>query len=221
MGIIKRGSIGSAIAFAVVAGIATAPAHAQPSAFVSSDDPEAVNTAPPAEPEETGLVDDPEPEPEETVRPSKPGDTTNGEYCGPTQKIYTPKTKGARYHKGVGPTNANYNDTSRTARSIFTSEVTGEVGVSVTGGLSTSIDVMIAKIEGKHEVNLTAKLTAKLGNSIQVDTPPKKTTNAKYGVYRLKNTGTSYTIYSNCKTTAKKTITSYTPMKVGWYLWES
>ncbi|MFF3059743.1 hypothetical protein [Streptomyces sp. NPDC057909] len=68
MGIIKRGSIGSAIAFAVVAGIATAPAHAQPSAFVSSDGPEAVNTAPPAEPEETDLVDDPEPEPEETRR---------------------------------------------------------------------------------------------------------------------------------------------------------
>lgn len=65
-----------------------------------------MNTAPAAEPEETDLVDDPDPEPEGTVRPSKPGDTTNGEYCGPTQKIYTPKAKGARYHKGVGPTNA-------------------------------------------------------------------------------------------------------------------
>ncbi|WP_405891146.1 hypothetical protein OG612_04725 [Streptomyces sp. NBC_01527] len=63
---------------------------------------------------------------------------------------------------------------------------------------------MIAKIEGRYEVNLTAKLTARRGNSIQVDTPPKRTTNAKYGVYRLKNTGTNYT-----------------PMKVGWYLWES
>ncbi|MFF5339069.1 hypothetical protein [Streptomyces sp. NPDC013181] len=34
-------------------------------------------------------------------------------------------------------------------------------------------------------------------------------------------TGTSHTIYSNCKTTAQKTITSYTPMKVGWCLWEN
>ncbi|MCX5340776.1 hypothetical protein [Streptomyces atratus] len=182
-----------------------------------------MNTAPPAEPEETDLVDvtDPEPEPEETVRPSKPGDPTNGEYCGPTQRIYTPTTMGTKYHRGVGPTNANYNGTSRTARSTFTSEVTGEVGVSITGELSTSVDVMIAKIEGKYSVNLSAKMTAKMGNQISVDTPPKKTTNAKYGVYRLKNTGTSYTIYSNCKTTAKKTVTSYTPMKVGWYLWES
>lgn len=223
MSIIKRGSVGSAIAFAVLAGIATAPAYAQPASAVSVDDPEPVNTAPPTEPEESDLVDatDPEPEPEETVPPGKPGDTTNGEYCGPTQAVYTPKSKGARYHKGVGPTNANYNGTSRTARSTFTSEVTGEVGVSVTAGLSTSVDVMIAKIEGKYDVSLSAKLTAKMGNSISVDTPPKKTTNAKYGVYRLKNTGTSYKIYSNCKTSAVKTITSYTPMKVGWYLWES
>ncbi|MFJ1544210.1 hypothetical protein [Streptomyces sp. NPDC088246] len=215
--------MGSVIAFPVLAGIATAPAYAQPTTAVSVDDPEPVNTAPPAEPEETDLVDvtDPEPEPEETVRPSKPGDTTNGEYCGPTQRIYTPTTMGTKYHKGVGPANANYNGTSRTARSTFTSEVTGEVGVSITGELSTSVDVMIAKIEGKYSVNLSAKMTAKMGNQISVDTPPKKTTNAKYGVYRLKNTGTSYTIYSNCKTTAKKTVTSYTPMKVGWYLWES
>ncbi|MFE7576950.1 hypothetical protein ACFU5Z_19675 [Streptomyces sp. NPDC057521] len=223
MGIIGRESMGSVIAFAVLAGIATAPAYAQPTAAVTADDPESVHTAPPAEPEETDLVDatDPDPEPEETVRPSKPGDTTNGEYCGPTQNIYTPTSKGATYHKGVGPTNSNYNKTSRTARSTFTSEVTGEVGVSVSGELSASVDVMVAKIEGKYGVNLSVKLTAKMGNSISVDTPSKKTTNAKYGVYRLKNTGTSYTIYSNCKTTAKKTVTSYTPMKVGWYLWES
>ncbi|MFJ5844631.1 hypothetical protein [Streptomyces sp. NPDC092903] len=220
MGIIKSGSIGSAIAFAIVAGMATALAYAQPSVFVSADEPEVINTAPPAEPEEADLVDDPEPEPEETVRPPKPGDTTNGEYCGPTQYIYTPSAKGAKYHKGVGATLSNYNNTSRTARSTFTSEVTGEVGVSVTAGLSGSVDAMLAKIEAKYEVNLSLKLTAKLGNSIAVNTPSKKTTNAKYGVWRLKNTGTSYTIYSNCKMTPKKTITSYSPMKVGWYLWE-
>lgn len=174
------------------------------------------------EPEESDLVDatDPEPEPEETISPGKAGNTTNGEQCGPTQAVYTPKTKGAKYHKGVGPTNANYNATSRTARWTFTSEVTGEVGVSVTAGLTPGVDVLIAKIEGKYDVNLSAKLTAKMGNQISVDTPPKTTTNARYGVYRLKNTGTSYKIYSNCKTLSVKTNTSYTPMKVGWALWE-
>ncbi|MCX5114829.1 hypothetical protein OOK13_41570 [Streptomyces sp. NBC_00378] len=63
--------------------------------------------------------------------------------------------------------------------------------MSVTAGLATSVDVMIAKIEGKYDVGLSAKLTAKMNNQISVDTPPKKTTNAKYGAYRLKNTGTS------------------------------
>ncbi|MFF3397183.1 hypothetical protein ACFYW6_01485 [Streptomyces sp. NPDC002659] len=180
-----------------------------------------VNTAPPVEPEETDLGPAPElePLPGETGKP--PVDRPDAEYCGPTQRIYTPSSKGAQYHAGVGPTNSNYNGTSRVARSTFTSEVTGEVGVSVTAGLATSVEVMIAKIEAKYEVNLSAKLTAKLGNSIAVDTPPRKTTNAKYGVFRLKNTGTSYIIYSNCRTSAKKTVTSYTPLKVGWYLWES
>ncbi|MGV9254951.1 hypothetical protein [Streptomyces sp. NPDC003697] len=43
---------------------------------------------------------------------------------------------------------------------------------------------------------------------------------AKYGVYRLKHTGVSYTLYSNCSSSTHKTITSYTPYRVGWYLWE-
>ncbi|MFJ3934562.1 hypothetical protein [Streptomyces sp. NPDC090029] len=179
-----------------------------------------MNTAPPEEPEETDLVENSEPEQEPTFKPEKPPvDTPDAEYCSP-RNVYIPKTKGKRYHKGVGPTNSNYNGTSRTARSSFVSEVTGEVGVSVTAGLSGSVSAMIAEIEAKYEVNLSAKLTAKLGNTIAVDTPPKKTSNARYGVYRLKNTGISYRIYSNCQTSAKKTITSYTPIRVGWYLWE-
>ncbi|MFF9483582.1 hypothetical protein [Streptomyces sp. NPDC014676] len=190
-----------------------------------------VGTEPPAEPEEEDVFDVPEEEvtqepgtePGEELEPplpSKPTDKPDAEYCDPA-KIYTPKTKGSKYHKGVGPTLANYNGTSRTAKSTFTSEVTGTIGVSVTAGLAVSVDAMLAKIEGKYDVNLSASLTAKLGNSIAVDTPSKTTTNAKYGVYRLKNTGVSYHIYSNCQTSAKKTITSYSPMKVGWYLWES
>lgn len=183
-----------------------------------------INIVPPAEPEEE-VIDIPEEgnglpdEPTEIILPPK--DRPNGEYCGPTHGVYVPKTKGSQYHKGVGPTLSNYNNTSRTARSTFTSEVTGEVGVSVTAGLQVSVNAMLAKIEGKFDVNLSAKLTAKLGNSISVNTPPKKTTNGKYGVYRLKNTGVSYLVYSNCRTSAEKAITSYSPYRVGWYIWES
>ncbi|MEV7278216.1 hypothetical protein [Streptomyces sp. NPDC093111] len=229
---IKRGPLLVAFALAAATAVA-APATAfaaQGAAAAVTEEPapvgtapadDAVNTAPPPEPEETDLQAPGDPEPEPAVTGKPPTDTTNGEYCGPTQRIYNPTSKGTTYHVLVGAVNSNYNGTSRTVRSTFTSEVTGEVGVSITAGLSPSIEVMIAKIEGKYEVNLSAKLTAKLGNSVSVDTPPKKTTNAKYGVYRLKNTGTSYTVYSNCTSTPKKTIISYTPMKVGWYLWEN
>lgn len=93
--------------------------------------------------------------------------------------------------------------------------------MSVTAGLSGSVGAMVAEIEAKYDVELSLKMTAKLGNSIAVDTPPKRTTNGRYGVYRLKNTGVSYRLYSNCKTSESKTITSYTPIKVGWTLWES
>ncbi|MGW3915070.1 hypothetical protein ACWEBX_26595 [Streptomyces sp. NPDC005070] len=52
-------------------------------------------------------------------------------------------------------------------------------------------------------------------------TPAHKTTNAQYGVYRLKVTGTSYMLHQNCTTSPKRTVVSYSPLKVGWYLWEN
>ncbi|MFI8187465.1 hypothetical protein ACIF8T_01415 [Streptomyces sp. NPDC085946] len=217
-----------------VAAATTLAAVAPVTAYADGTDPAVdeivVGTEPPAEPEEDvvdvpadEVTQEPGAEPGEDLElpaPSKPTDKPDREYCDPV-KVYTPQSKGKQYHKGVGPTLSNYNGTSRTAKSTFTSEVSGSVGVSVTAGLTVSIDAMIGKIEQKYDVNLSASLTAKLGNKISVDTPSKTTTNAKYGVYRLKNTGVSYRIYDNCQTSTKKTITSYTPLKVGWYLWES
>ncbi|MFJ6574136.1 hypothetical protein ACIQNU_42775 [Streptomyces sp. NPDC091292] len=200
---------------------------AGPAAATAGEDPPIddtpINTAPPAEPEEdvtdvpdggNGLPDEP------TFTPPPPKDWPNADYCGPSHGVYVPSTKGSQYHKGVGPVLSTYNGTSQVATSTFTSEVSGEVGVSVSSGLTVSVNTMVAKIEGKYDVNLSMKLTAKLGIAVNVKTPPKKTTNGKYGVFRLKNTGVSYTVYSNCKTSAHKTITSYSPVKVGWYLWE-
>ncbi|MFC7906670.1 hypothetical protein ACWDRX_14630 [Streptomyces nigra] len=182
-----------------------------------------INTAPPREPEEqvteipAEAVDD---EPTYTGKPT-PGDAPNGPDCGAPQSVYRAKTRDGEYHKGVGPTNANHNGTSRTARSTFTSEVTGEVGVAIQGELETSVNRLLATIKAKFNVTVTAKLTAKLGNSIAVDTPPHRTTHAKYGVYRLKHTGVSYVIHSNCTTTPEKKVVSYSPYRVGWNLWES
>ncbi|WP_406475750.1 hypothetical protein [Streptomyces sp. NBC_01615] len=183
-----------------------------------------VNTGPPEEPEES-IIDVPadavDEEPTPTGNPQKPGDSPDSADCAPAHPVYIPSSKGKQYHKGVGPTNANHNGTSRQAQSTFTSEVTGKVGVSVSGELETSVNAMITTIKTKYSVTVSAELTAKLGNTISVPTPAHTTTNARYGVYRLKVTGTSYMLHQNCTTSPKHTVVSYSPLKVGWYLWES
>ncbi|MDN3265946.1 hypothetical protein QWJ26_40475 [Streptomyces sp. CSDS2] len=94
----------------------------------------------------------------------------------------TATEQGRQCHRAVGPPNANCNGTSRTARSTFASQVTGEVGVSAIGKLETSVGTLIAKVKAKYEVNVSAKLTAKTGDSVSVDTPSHTTTHTTYGV---------------------------------------
>ncbi|MER6100676.1 hypothetical protein ABT154_33470 [Streptomyces sp. NPDC001728] len=159
--------------------------------------------------------------PELPPTPSKPpANGPSSEYCGPSKNIYRPNANLGKYHAGVGAAQANYNGTSRTARSWFKSETGGEVGVAISSEVKVSASVVVAEVEAKYGVELSAKLTVKVGNEIQIDTPPKKTTYGKCGVWRMKNTGTAYTIYSNCTTSPKKTGTTLTPWYVGWYLWE-
>ncbi len=117
--------------------------------------------------------------------------------------------------------NSNYNGTSQIAKSTFTSEVTSKVGIAISGELETSAGVMLASIKTKWGITVSAELTAKLGNTVSVDTPKHTTTNARYGVYRLKVVGESYMLHQNCTTSPKHKVVSYSPLKVGWYLWES
>ncbi|MFG3287570.1 hypothetical protein ACGF3G_01975 [Streptomyces sp. NPDC048179] len=199
---------------------------ASPSASASAEDP-VINTAPPEEPEESisEIPDetpaDPGDDPTVTGKPQQPSDSPNPADCSPAHGVYVPTNQGKQYHQGVGPTNSNYNGTSRTAKSTFTSEVTGEVGVAVSGDLETSVNTMLVKIKAKYQVTVSAKLTAKLGNTISVDTPSHKTTHARYGVWRLKHTGKSYVVHQNCSTSPEHTVVSYSPYRIGWYLWES
>jgi hypothetical protein len=183
-----------------------------------------VETVPPLEPEETDLVEVPpsvDLEDEVSDLPSsKPSDFPDASACEPGYRYY-PTTKDKDYHRGVGATNSNYNGTTRTARSTFTSEVTGEVGLAFRGELGVEGKIAVVKMEAKFGVELSLKLTAKLGNTITVETPPKTTTNARYGVYRLKSYGYSQYIYNNCNRGTKNNVTIYTPRRVGWYLWES
>lgn len=165
------------------------------------------------------IVEEPLPvDPIPTGKP--PTDRPDAEHCGPTKNVYRPTANNGRKIKGVGAEQANYNGTSRTAKSKFIAEAGGEVGYAISGELKVSASAMVAEIEAKYGVELSLKLNAKIGNWIEVHTPPKKTTYGQFGVWRMKNTGTSYTIYSNCTTSPKKTVTSHTPMNVGWHLWE-
>ncbi|MBQ0967466.1 hypothetical protein KBY91_31825 [Streptomyces sp. RK23] len=192
-------------------------------AFATDPEPtEPVQTAPPAEPEESDLVEvEPEPVDDLPSVPVKPPvDQPDARACEPGYR-YSATSKTKDYHKGVGVTQSNYNGTSRTARSTFTSEVAGKVGVSYSGKLGVKVSVAIVDIESEFNVNVSAEMSVSMGNRIAVDTPPKKSTNAKYGVYRLKSYGYSQYKYANCTNGVKNKVTIYTPRRVGWYIWES
>ncbi|MFF9156092.1 hypothetical protein ACF1AB_28125 [Streptomyces sp. NPDC014846] len=133
---------------------------------------------------------------------------------------YYPTSKNKDYHKGVGPSNSNHNGTSRTAKSTFTSEVSGTVGIAFSGELEVKGNAAVVEISGKFGVTVSASMTAKIGNSISVPTPAHKTTYARYGVYRLKSYGYSQYTYVNCGKGKKHKVTIYTPHRIGWALWE-
>ncbi|MEV6841732.1 hypothetical protein AB0N17_46395 [Streptomyces sp. NPDC051133] len=193
---------------------------------VFADDPGSVPadtaaTAPPAQPEEADLTEGAPDAP--AAAPSDAADKAEGV---PSSRgceqgwYYYPTSKTKDYHKGVGAEQSNHNGTSRTARSTFTSEVSGTIGIAYSGELNVKGDLAVIEISGKFGVTVSASLTAKIGNSISVDTPAHKTTYGRYGVYRLKSYGYSQYTYVNCGKGAKHNVTIYTPHRVGWAIWE-
>ena len=207
----------SAMALTIVGGLST-------TAFAETGEPAppgdaVIQPGPPVEMDESGFV--PAPAEEAELPPaSKPSDSPNAEHCTP-KNVYRATANHGRRLAGIGATQSNYNATSRTARSWFKARAGGEVTLKVSGELKVSANSLIGTIEATYNVGLEPKIYAEIGNEMQVDTPPHKTTNGKYGVWRLYNSGVSYTIYSNCQTSAKSTVTSLTPWYVGWHLWES
>ncbi|MFI9772592.1 hypothetical protein ACIHJG_37990 [Streptomyces sp. NPDC052415] len=193
-------------------------------AFAADPEPNAepVHTGPPAEPEESDLVDaEPEQADDLPSLPVKPSfDQPDGSTCEPGYRYFA-TSKVRDYHKGVGITQSNYNGTSRTATSTFSSDVAGKVGVSCSGKLGVSVKVAIVDIETEFNVDVSSEASVTIGNRIAVETPPKTTTNGKYGVYRLKSYGYSQYKYANCTNGVKNDVTIYTPRRVGWYIWES
>lgn len=162
----------------------------------STSETAATATTPPAQPEEGDLTElgDASGEAPAPTETNGTGPVAFASACEPGYR-YVPTSKGKDYHKGVGIEQANDNGTTGAMESTFTSEVTGEVGISFTGELRAKATVAVAEIEAKYAVNLSLKATAKMGNQVKVKTRPKKTTYARYGVYRMKSTGYSQYIY--------------------------
>ncbi|MET7480686.1 hypothetical protein ABZT17_41035 [Streptomyces sp. NPDC005648] len=217
-----------AVAIAVLAGAAPALAADDPSASPS----DAIATAPPEQPGESDLVENapetaaaaptesvPSDDDLPSVPTSKTSATPDVQGCEPGWRYYA-TSKDKDYHKGVGAEQANHNGTSRTAKSTFTSETSGTVGIAFSGELKVSGPVLVTEVEGKFGVNVSTSLTTKIGNSISVDTPAKTTTFGRYGVYRLKSYGYSQYVYVNCGRGSKKNVTTYTPHRIGWAIWE-
>ncbi|MFE3069902.1 hypothetical protein [Streptomyces sp. NPDC059247] len=214
----RRALILPAVTMVVLGGTSTA-------ALAGTTDPAPVEEGvlqpgPPPEEDESGFAPTPLEEAEPPSAPGGPSGMPAAEYC-PPKNVYKPTSNQGKKHAALGVTQSNYNGTSRTMRSWFKAEVGGEVKLTHSGELKASANVVVAELELKYGVDLSVAITAKMGNDVQIDTPPKKTTYAKYGVWRLQNTGTSYTIYSNCRTSAKSTVTTLTPWYVGWNIWES
>ncbi|MGW6488184.1 hypothetical protein [Streptomyces sp. NPDC055056] len=184
----------------------------------TTDPADTVATAPPAQPEETDLTEGAPDVP--AAAPSDAADQVPSSRGCEQGWYYKASSKSKDYHKGVGAEQANHNGTSRTAKSTFTSDVTGTVGIAYTGELNVKGSAAVIEISGKFGVTVSASLTAKLGNAITVDTPARKTTYGRYGVYRLKSYGYSQYTYVNCGKGAKHNVTIYTPHRVGWAIWE-
>ncbi|MFG1711107.1 hypothetical protein ACFLIM_48930 [Nonomuraea sp. M3C6] len=133
--------------------------------------------------------------------------------CRPGGATYRVSTY-SNSHKAVGPTQSNHNGTSRTATSTYSATVSGTVSISWNVSGSLKVDRLIAGAEAATSVNLSASLTASLGNSIAVPTPPHKTTTATYGVWRKKTKG----IYQVCGQSGQRRVTAWAPWHVGWYV---
>ncbi|GAA3152250.1 hypothetical protein [Nonomuraea roseoviolacea] len=170
------------------------------------------------------FADDPQPLPdnpevvigydnETEIFPAKAAPPPMAMSCRPGDATYRVSAY-SNSHKAVGPTQSNHNATSRTATSTFAATVSGTVSIAWNVSGSLKVDRLIAGAEVATGVNLSASLTASLGNSIAVPTPPRKTTTATYGVWRKKTNG----IYQVCGQRGQRRVTAWTPWHVGWYV---
>lgn len=198
------------------------PSDSPSASATPSDDDSTVYSDPAPVATETGLTEftgDPD------VTPTATGDAgmnyPGGQLCDNPGPKYVAKSKSGQYIAAIGPSNSNYNNTSSPMDMTFTAQASGTVGVSLSAELETSVSFMVAAEKAKFGGTLSASLHAGLSNAVHPTAKPHTRITATYGVWRQKIYGETYRLYSNCKITNDHSITSYTPVRVGWYVQES
>lgn len=134
---------------------------------------------------------------------------------------YRSTGRGADTHFKVGATQSNFNGTSGTASSTFSAKVSGTASVTVSGGANVGVSAKLASVQATYGLAVKASMTASLGNSITVSIPSKRTVNADYGAWRAYTTGFEEYYTANCAVTQRKSVTMYSPYKIGWRTWTS
>ncbi|MER5596940.1 hypothetical protein [Streptomyces sp. NPDC002265] len=191
----------------------------------NSDSDGLLNSAPPATPTES-LSDAPtdpalDDEPDISGGTREPGQKCPASDDCDESRWFKPTSLAGKYHQAVGASQSNYNGIHENEDMDFTAEVSGTVGASFTGQITTKVSTVLAEVSEQCSVTLHASVTAKLGNVIHVkNVPPNKTVYAQYGVWRRKFTGTTYYQRHTCRLTANH-VTGYGPMHVGWYTWDA
>jgi hypothetical protein len=120
----------------------------------------------------------------------------------------------------VGAGQSNYNGSNFDVTNTFSAKASGTISQSVSASTSLNGNVVVAGAEAKVGYDLSVALTAELGNTTQLRTPPKKTGNGDYGVYRIQTSGTYYKVTGQCTVTPYPT-TAWSPWRVGWHTWNS
>ncbi|MFI5534493.1 hypothetical protein ACIA8O_38760 [Kitasatospora sp. NPDC051853] len=148
------------------------------------------------------------------------GDATeDGVYC-KYEEWYDNISNQGKVMAAVGPSQANYNGTSRDATSTFAAQVSGTVSATFSSSLTGEINGLVTKASATVGVQLQTSMTASLGNSTTVTAGPGQTAHATYGVWRLQTYGTFHIVRQDC-TSSTAGMTLWSPWYVGWNTWVS
>ena len=110
-----------------------------------------------------------------------PGSTADAYRCKPGIQFPDRPTKSLKRTEKI---QRNENRTNRSIKSRFSSKRTKSVRMEVNANVKASYSAIFASAEASFGGSLAKETTAELGNEVEVRTPARRVTLARYGVYR-------------------------------------